>query len=329
MRRVRTALTLALGVLAAAPAGAAADVRTIRFGGELGNRYEPAELTVQAGDIVEWTGDFAAHPLRYRLSPSDPFGAPYPGPSPFRRTLSAPGDRVEYVCALHGDEGMRGVVTAVAKTGARPLTRPPLLRLKTEPAEPVAGAPVTFVASYVEGTGDMRYTSFAWDLDGDGKVKTRSGPDRITKDPRVTTTYAQAGRRKMSVTGRTDEPSAAGQTTTTLKFIVAASADNTAPVVDVVSLAPSSLAELLRSGLQVTLRGSEVARAQVTLFDGARVLARGERRIAPDPAVLRMRVSDGGAEKLRGKHDVRLKLRIVARDDAGNRMTLRKVFIAR
>lgn len=328
MRRVRTALTLSLGVLAAAPAGAAADVRTIRFGGELGNRYEPAELTVQAGDIVEWTGDFAAHPLRFRLSPSDPFSAPYAGPSPFRRTLSAPGDRVEYVCALHGDEGMRGVVTAVAKTGARPLAPPPLLRLRTEPAEPVAGTPVTFVASYVEGTGDARYASFAWDLDGDGKVK-RSGPDRITKEPRVTTTYARAGRRKMSVTGRTDDPSAAGQTTTTLKFIVAASADNTAPVVKVVSLAPASLAELLRSGLVVTLRGSEVARAQVTLFDGARVLARGSRRIAPDPAALRMRVSGRGAERLRGKHDVRLKLRIVARDDAGNRMTLRKVFIAR
>lgn len=66
MRRVRAALILALGALAVAPVGAAADVRTISFGGELGNRYEPAELTVQAGDVVEWTGDFSAHPLRYR-----------------------------------------------------------------------------------------------------------------------------------------------------------------------------------------------------------------------------------------------------------------------
>lgn len=329
MRPVRAALTLALGALAVAPVGAAADVRTISFGGPLGPRYEPAELTVQAGDVVEWTGDFSAHPLRYRPSPSEPYSTPYTGPSPLRRTLSAAGDRFEYLCAIHGDAGMRGVVSAVARVKPRPLTRPPLLSLRTDPREPVAGRPVTFIASYIAGTGDARYTSFAWDLDGDGKVRPKDGPDQVTAGPRVTTTYGRAGRRTISVTGSTAEPGAAGTSTTTFRFVVAARADSTPPAVTVVSLRPGTLAAVLRSGLTAVIRGSEPVRARVDVLDGSRVLARASRRLGTRAAAVRMRLSRRSAASLRGRRDVRLKLRIVARDDAGNRTTLRKTFIVR
>lgn len=322
---MRTALPLTLGVLAVVPAGAAADVQTIRFGGAIGDRYDPAELTVEAGDSVEWSGDFTSHPLRYRPSPAEPFTDPYAGPSPLRRTLTAAGDRLEYVCAIHGDAGMRGVVTAVARSVARP----PLLRLRTEPAEPVAGESVTFVASYVEGTGDLRYTRFAWDLDGDGRVDAKRGPDRVTSVPRVTTTYAWPGRHRMSVTGSMGTSGPAGGTRTRLRFVVAASADNTVPVVRIVNLEPSTLAALLREGLSVVLRGSEPARADIALLDGARVLGRVRRGIGPRDVTARMRLSARSAASLRGRRNVRLKIRVVARDDAGNRMTLRRTFIAR
>lgn len=321
---MRTALPLTLGVLVVAPAGAAADVHTIRFGGTTGDRYDPAALTVEAGDSVEWSGDFASHPLRYRTSPAEPLTDPYTGPSPLRRTLTAPGDRLEYVCAIHGDAGMRGVVTAVARS----TTRTPLLRLRTEPAEPVAGRPVTFVASYVEGTGDLRYTRFAWDLDGDGRVRPERGPDRVTSVPRVTTTFDRPGRRRISVTGSTGA-GPAGRTRTRLRFVVAASADNTAPVVRIVGLEPVRLRALLRDGLSVVLRGSEPARADITLLDRTRVLGRARRAIGPKDVTVRMRLSARSAASLRGRRNARLKLRVVARDDAGNRMTLRKTFIAR
>lgn len=322
---MRTALPLTLGVLAVVPAGAAADDHTIRFGGALGDRYDPQELTVEAGDGVVWSGDFTSHPLRYRPSPAEPFTDPYTGPSPLRRTLTAPGDRLEYVCAIHGDAGMRGVVTAVARS----VTRPPLLRLRTEPAEPVAGRPVTFVASYVEGTGDLRYARFSWDLDGDGRVRTKGGLDRVTSVPRVTTTFDRPGRRRMSVTGSTRGAGPAGRTRTRLSFVVAASADNTAPVVRIVGLEPVSLPAMLREGLSVVLRGSEPARADVTLLDGTRVLGRARRGIGRRDTTARLRLSKRSAASLRGRRNVRLKLRVVARDDAGNRMTLRKTFIAR
>lgn len=323
MRRVRAALTLALGAMAVAPGGAAADARTIQFGGELGNRYEPADLAVQAGDVVEWTGDFAAHPLRYRPSPTEPYSPPYAGPEPLRRTLSAPGDMLEYVCALHGDQGMRGVVTAVARVAPRPLTRPPLLALRTDPREPVAGRRVTFIASFVAGTGEAAYTSFAWDLDGDGKA------ERVTRRPRASTTYRRAGRRLMAVTGRTVEPSAAGSSTTRLRFVVAATADARPPKVTVRSLQPRTLAALLRDGLRARVRGDEPARARVDLFDGRRLLARTTTRLSPRTRTMRLRVSSRAAARLRGRENVRLKLRVTARDDAGNRTTLRKTFIAR
>jgi plastocyanin len=324
---VRTALSLVLGALAAAPAGAAADVHVIRFGDALGDRYDPAELTVEAGDAVEWAGDFATHPLRYRPSPAEPFTDPYAGPSPLRRTLTAPGDRLEFVCAIHGDAGMRGVVTAAARS----VTRPPLLRLRTEPAEPVAGRPVTFVAAYVEGTGDLRYTRFAWDLDGDGRVTETRGVDRVTSVPRVTTTYERPGRRRMSVTASSGAagPAERTRTRTRLRFVVAASADDVPPVVRIVGLEPVALAALLRDGLSVTLRGSERARADVALLDGPRVLGRARRGIGPRDVTVRMRLSARSAASLRGRRDVRLKLRVVAHDDAGNRTTLRKTFIAR
>lgn len=329
MRRVRAALILALGALAVAPVGAAADVRTISFGGELGNRYEPAELTVQAGDVVEWTGDFSAHPLRYRPSPSEPYSTPHTGPSPLRRTLSAAGDRLEYVCAIHGDQGMRGVVSAVARVKPRPLTRPPLLSLRTDPREPVVGRPVTFVGSYIAGTGEARYRSFAWDLDGDGEVRPKDGPDQVTSVPRATTTFRAAGRRTVSVTGSTEEPGDAGTSTTTLGFVVAAEADSTPPTITVASLRPGTLAAILRSGLVATVRGSEPVRARIDVLDRSRMLARVTRRLGSRASTVRMRLSRRAAASLRGRRDVRLRLRIVARDDAGNRTTLRKTFIVR
>ncbi len=326
---MRTALTLALGALAVVPVGASADVRTVRFGGELGNRYEPAELTVQAGDVVEWTGDFAVHPLRYRPSPSEPYSAPYTGPAPLRRTLSAVGDQLEYVCAIHGDAGMRGVVSAVAAGDPRPLTRPPLLSLRTEPREPVAGRRVTFIVSYVEGSGEGRFTQFAWDLDGDGRVRPKDGPDRITKTPRVSTTFERAGKRKIAVTGSTTEPGAAGTSTTTFRFVVAAKADSTPPRLTVAGLTPTALPAILRSGLSVTLRAGEPVRARIDILHDGRVLARTTRRLGTKATAVKLRFSRASIDSLRKRKSVRLKLRVVARDDAGNRTTLRKTIIAR
>lgn len=331
MRGVRAALTLALGALAVAPAGASADVRTVRFGAELGNRYEPAELTVQAGDVVEWAGDFTVHPLRYRRSPSEPYSAPYTGKSPLRRQLAAVGDRFEYLCAIHGATGMRGFVVAGVRIDPRPLTGPPVLAVRTQPRNPVVGRAVTFVASSEASTGNLRYTSYAWDLDGDGRVRVRRGsPDRITKRPRVTTTYRRAGRHKISVTGSSRQTGAASRSTTTFRFEVVARSDSTPPELDVVSLRPLDLPAILRSGITVTLRAGEPVRANIDILHDGRVLAQAQRRMRGGRATaVRLRFSRASADSLRDRERVRLTLRVVARDDAGNRTTLRKTILAR
>ncbi|MBJ7332295.1 MAG: PKD domain-containing protein [Solirubrobacteraceae bacterium] len=326
---MRTALTLALGALVALPAAASGDVRPIRFGGDLGNRYEPAELTVQAGDVVEWTGDFSAHPLRYRPAPTEPLSDPYTGPSPLRRTLSAAGDSFEYVCAIHGDQGMRGVVKAIARTDPRPLSRPPLLEINTDPKEPVAGKPVTFVASYVSGSGDYQFTSFAWDLDGDGKVRPKDGVDQVTTEPRATTTYAREGKRAVSVTGSTGDPSAAGSTTSRLTFVVAASGDAKPPTVSVTKVTPLRLRPVLRDGLTAQVRGSEPAQARITLLRGTRRIAEAKRKIGTSAVPVRLRLSAKTIATLRKQKSVRLTLRVVASDDDGNRTTLRRTILLR
>lgn len=322
---MRIAISLALGVLAVAPAGASGEVRTIRFGGDLGARYEPAQLTVMAGDTVEWTGDFTAHPLRYRLAPGDPLSAPYTGPSPFRRTLTAAGDRIEFVCAC--DDAMRGVIDAVGRVEPRPLTRPPLLTLTTRPAEPVAGRPVTFVASYVGGSGELRYASFAWDLDGDGKVQPTRGPDRVTTAPTVTTTFDAPGRRTVTVTGSTSTTSAVSTTTSSLRFVIAAEADRAPPELRLLPAGRPRLQEVIARGLPARFSLNEEARITGSLSYRGRVLGTIRLSARRGTRAIRVRLGAKARAALSGRAQVRLSLQLRAVDTGGNSASLRQALL--
>ena len=253
-----------------------------------------------------------------------------PGRRPLRRTLSARGDRLEYLCAIHGSTGD-------ARRRLRGRAGPPALDASAaalrcaRPREPVAGRPVTFIASYTPGRGGARYTRFSWDLDGDGERPAEGrGPDHGPSrgSPRCTRAPAAA---RISVTGLDAKLGAASTSTTRLALRRRRGhADSTPPTIRWRHCGPR------RPGRDPAV-GARRDRSRQRAGAGAdrractdgRVLARVTRRLGsrgparPDAPLAR------AAASLRGRRDVRLRLRIVARDDAGNRTTLRKTFIVR
>jgi|GEM_PF-2497185 len=88
-----------------------AETHIIRFGGDLGDNYVPANLTVTVGDTIEWQGAFNFHPL---ASTSVPDGAEEFQNSTgtvFSYVVTVAGD-YEYICTVHDVIGMTGSFTA-------------------------------------------------------------------------------------------------------------------------------------------------------------------------------------------------------------------------
>lgn len=105
------ATILAVAGILAAPASAA-DVRN-EFGGAFGNRYAQATITVQPGDTVTFSGDFAAHPIKSARSDL-PFGKS--GGSGLEEFVE-PYDKVgvfRYYCEVHGKEVGNNAVSGMS-----------------------------------------------------------------------------------------------------------------------------------------------------------------------------------------------------------------------
>jgi plastocyanin len=100
-------------------ATAASALRTINFGGSLGNVYDPKCLAIAAGQQASWTGSFSAHPLRPGLAPSQASGGDAGSPNnPIQTATSGNSMQVTFVtagtypyyCSAHEGQGMFGAV---------------------------------------------------------------------------------------------------------------------------------------------------------------------------------------------------------------------------
>ena len=88
----------------------------IRFGGSLGNRYQPDCVRIRAGQSIEWQGEFARHALEGGVAtnetltpdPSSPIPATDSGET-LLVTFASVGE-FPYYCVPHGRVGMRGVI---------------------------------------------------------------------------------------------------------------------------------------------------------------------------------------------------------------------------
>lgn len=99
------------------PSLVSAATHTVRFGGSLGDRYEPASLNVQVGDVIVFEGDFAFHPLQFQSVPS---GANQPATVSSGTSFSYPiavAGSYSYVCLNHQSLGMTGSFTAQGQAG--------------------------------------------------------------------------------------------------------------------------------------------------------------------------------------------------------------------
>ena len=85
--------------------GAGAATAIVQFGDALGNNYGPSTVTINVGDIVEWRGDFSAHPL---VSDGGLWGTVSSG-SAFSFTFNSAGTYT-YHCQVHQALGMTGEV---------------------------------------------------------------------------------------------------------------------------------------------------------------------------------------------------------------------------
>ena len=104
---------------------------------------------------------------------------------------------------------------------------------------------------------------------------------------------------------------------------------STPPTVSIVSLAPLNLRAVLRRGLTAAVRANEPTQAKISPRRGTRVIAGSTRRIGTTAARIPLRLSPRTIASLRRQKMVRLKLRVVATDDDGNRTTLRRTILLR
>lgn len=125
MRLVALALAVVLAGCASpetpgpAEVPAMQDVRAI--GAACGNCFQPADLSIQAGQRVHWTGDSGSHTVSFEASPSGS-GAPPdsgnldPGQS-YQLTFPVPGT-FRYRCLYHsGDFGKAGEMVGSVVVG--------------------------------------------------------------------------------------------------------------------------------------------------------------------------------------------------------------------
>jgi plastocyanin len=286
MRGIASLLTLAAGLVLAAPA-AAAD-HPISFANYA---YNPADVTIAVNDTATFGGSFSNHPLVWESGQFLPTDS---GTS--RQFAFAVAGTYRYYCATHVDsQGMRGVIRVAGNQ------HPALVAFTVSPAAPAVGQTVTFTyTGYPDPDGTL--VRWEWDLDGDGSFETS------TATPTALRVYTAPGSLtvRMRAIDNGNEPSAVAEQALTI-----AAADTTAPRATRVRL----------RGLTLTFRSSERATATATLRARGRTLARGTARAGR--TTIKLRLTTAGRRVLVRGRRVRATLSLTLRDPARNARTTR------
>jgi plastocyanin len=87
----------------------------INFGGALGESYSPSSLNISVGDIIQWQGDFSAHPLSSTSIPAGAQSFRQSAGSVFSYNVTITGSYL-YQCDFHAGNGMTGSFTVTAAT---------------------------------------------------------------------------------------------------------------------------------------------------------------------------------------------------------------------
>lgn len=295
-------LVLGAGLALAGPA-AAAD-QAIAFADYA---YSPPTASLTVNDTATFSGDFTRHPLVWSdgsvttTGPSKTFTFAHPG-------------TYAYYCQVHvNTRNMRGTITVVDQ-------HPAAVSFSVSPAAPTAGQPVTFTYTG-SADPDGTLTSWRWDLDGDGAFET------TTPAGAATATYATARTVtvRMYAIDDSGEPSATAQQTVTVAAAGAGgggtggsgnsgSTDTTAPKATRVTL----------SGLVLTFRASEKARASATLRTRGKTIATGAAKARSGAISLRLKLTKAGRSMLKPGRRLKATLTLTLRDASGNRRSLTK-----
>jgi plastocyanin len=292
MRGIASLLTLAAGLVLAAPA-AAAD-HPISFANYA---YNPADVTIAVNDTATFGGSFSNHPLVWESGQFLPTDS---GTS--RQFAFAVAGTYRYYCATHVDsQGMRGVIRVAGNQ------HPALVAFTVSPAAPAVGQTVTFTyTGYPDPDGTL--VRWEWDLDGDGSFETS------TATPTALRVYTAPGSLtvRMRAIDNGNEPSAVAEQALTI-----AAADTTAPRATRVRL----------RGLTLTFRSSERATATATLRARGRTLARGTARAGR--TTIKLRLTTAGRRVLVRGRRVKATLSLTLRDPARNARTTRRQMTVR
>lgn len=285
------------------------------------NRYSPEGVRVAPGDTVRWQAN-DTHPL---LIEDDPDG-PYTGGT-HERTLNDPG-QVRFECAVHGADGMTGVVTVGSANS------PPAIAVQRLTAAPEAGKPVSFRA--VASDPERIALRIDWDVDGDGSFELADAGTQVSGsfEPGVRTVTARAtddlglaapASHTFTVPAGTGSGPGPGQPPPGSPPPVggAPGPDTLAPQLSVSAPRVTTARRLRRRGVIVALTPSEDGRLVVELRK------RSGRRLARTTAEAHAGVAARLRVRSRRARAGRLRLRIVAIDLAGNRRTISRRLTAR
>ena len=277
-----------------------------------GTAYSPQGLRVAEGDTVRWQAS-DEHPLVLEGEAGGPHATPQ------ERTFATAGQQ-RFSCYIHGASGMRGVVTVGSFNTA------PTIAVVRDTASPAAGQPVAFRASASDP--ERLPLRIDWDVDGDGTFERTGAGSSVTGtfEPGSRTVRARA----VDDLGATAEashtftmPGPAGGGQPPPPGGGAAPADVLAPAVKVGAPRSLSARRLRRCGVTLRLTPSEDGRLV------AELRSRAGRRLARATATAR--AGETTTLRLRSKRAKpgRLRLRIVAIDEAGNRTTVTRALRAK
>jgi plastocyanin len=226
---VRTLRTIALlaalaaaGTATAAPASAAS--RTVLIGASF---YDPATVTIDAGDSVTWTVGQGRHTVTADTGAFD--SGPLGEGQTFSFAFTAPGT---YAYRDRLNPGIRGTVVVQATTNAVPSAS-----FTATPRTAPAGTPVAFDAS-ASKDADGHVARYQWDFDGDGVYETDT-----QATSRITRVFSRPGTISvgLSVTDDKGAVAAAAPVTVTITAAAPKPADDTPPSVDDLQVQPLRL----------------------------------------------------------------------------------------
>lgn len=299
-----------IGVLATALLGLAATTFDIHT--TASNTYSPQGLRVAPGDTVRWDAS-TTHPLVFDEEGDTQYT------SNQQRTLDVEGS-VRFHCAVHGGQGMTGLVTVGSSN------EPPAIAVQRETALPAAGQPVAFRA--VASDPERLPLRIDWDLDGDGAFEgvdagaSASGayePGQYTVSARATDDLGATAISSHTFT----VPAPAAGSGSPPPGAATTPSDTLAPLLSVRAPRSLSVRRLRRRGVPVTLTPSE---------DGSLVVelrTRHGRRLARATAPARAGHATVLRVRAKRARPGRLRLRIVALDRAGNRRTVTRRLTAK